>query len=165
MSLVTVSGNVVELIGRHKLGRRVPSSGTVRFMLVVPPQASAVATDARTGRPAPVHYDFPVRWNGEFSGEVLRNDKIVPAGTMYSVHVMVPNVNLVPKFFRFDAPGPYDMNTLVPVIDPERVDHEKAEAEKADAEARTTAARTKAHRAAEIRSQIVALQTELDTLV
>ncbi len=119
MSLVTVTGNVLPFT-EGKLGKRTTfNTGTVRLALVIPPRANQVPSDRATGLAVPTHYDVAVRWNGEFEFEVRSNDSIKPAGTVYSLALMVPNVNVVPRFYAFDGPGPFNLNSLTPVTDAE----------------------------------------------
>jgi hypothetical protein len=117
---VRVTGNVLSFIGSQLGKRNTFNSGTVRFMLVLPPQASPpVAVDASNGQPARVHYDVAVHWDGSFNAELLPNDAISPPGTTYSVMLMVPNINVVPKFYSFNGPGPFNLNTMTPTTDDE----------------------------------------------
>lgn len=119
MSLVTVTGNVLAFTG-NQLGKRrtfSTSPGTVRLALVMPPRANQVPSDEATGHAVQVHYDVPVHWDGEFSLAVQPNDRIKPSGTVYSLVLMIPNVNMTPRFYIFEGTGPFNLNALTPVSD------------------------------------------------
>lgn len=113
MSLITINGNVLDFISPQ--GKKTTfTSGTARFYLVLPPRSNKSPVDSKTGMTVPTHYDVPIQWDGKFQAKVESNDNIIPAGTVYSFMLMVPNVNHIPKFYSFHGPGPLDLRVVAP---------------------------------------------------
>lgn len=112
--MVTVTGSVVPFVKQQVGRRQYYTSGTVRFMLVMPARSNQLAKRVSNGTVAQVHTDVDVRFDGTFKAQIDRNDEIVPAGSIYQVMIMIPNVNIVPMFYVFDGPGPFNLNVMTP---------------------------------------------------
>ena len=110
--MITVTGNVAPFIEKQRGRLKYFTSGTVRFMLVMPPRTSHVAKHKTTGYVAQVHIDVPVDFTGNFKAQLERNDEISPAGTSYSVMILIPNISLVPMHYEFNGTGPFNLNAM-----------------------------------------------------
>jgi hypothetical protein len=160
MSLVTVSGNVLGFIGSQLGKLNTFKSGTVRFALVLPPRSNQLPVESGSGRAAQLHIDAPVAWDGAFRANILPNDAILPAGTVYSVALMIPNVNVVPLPYVFEGPGPFNLHTMNPIMEIEVKNRQVASltSQLADAQARLQKFDGHKERAGELRKQITELQ-------
>lgn len=114
-----VTGNVNTILGLSPKTNYY-KSGTVRFTLVPPVGFTGRCTpggpDFPGGPPLadPLWVDVPIDPSGTFSATLQGNDWIVPAGTLYRVSYLVPNVSFTPRCYVI-AGNKLDLNVALPV--------------------------------------------------
>jgi hypothetical protein len=103
---IIVTGNIFKLLG---LQPRNISSGTIRFSLV-PPSRQVITPSS--GAYPPLQVDAPVNPDGSFSVTLLSNDGISPAGSLYRVDFLIPDIAVGPLFYSVYVATTVGVSTL-----------------------------------------------------